>query len=546
MPEVSPLRTGDPKTLAGYRLEGLLGEGGQGAVYLARDIDGEAVAIKILYARVAGDTTVRARFAREINAARRVAPFCTARVLAADVEGDIPYLVSELIDGPALQQAIQQNGPMHGPELERLAIGTLTALAAIHQAGIVHRDFKPANVLLSPQGPRVVDFGIARALDQTSTLTSQALGTPAYMAPEQLEGTTIGPAADMFAWGCTIAYAATGGPPYGNDTVPAVISRILDEEPDLSGMAAGPLRDMVAHCLDKDASARPTAETLLAHLTGEPTSLGNASTTMAKGAHMAEMTPTMTSHRPFIPPSPGDPIPPDRTRKAAMIGAAALVVLLAAGIGVFTVPHLRHGHPSPTAATPPPPTPSIPVQVAGWNSVADQVDKIAYDVPPSWQAAKDFSIEIKAPGHGPKAVLWGGGVDRAPCGNDTTDLAMMGFMAYENVALKLVAQDAATSMINTNYARSKEDAATLNRRPRTVESVTINGMSAVHVTVDLPVSPPYNCERPQHAVIHTVAMQSRGRKRVITFVLMAVRNVANAVPDQTLQQIIGSLRPSPV
>lgn len=551
MPDVSPLRAGDPKELAGYRLEGLLGEGGQGAVYRAHGTDGKPVAIKILYARVAEDATARARFAREISAARRVAPFCTARVLAADVEGDAPYLVSELIDGPSLQQAIQQNGVMRGADLERLAIGTLTALTAIHQAGIVHRDFKPANVLLSAQGPRVVDFGIARALDQTSTLTSQALGTPAYMAPEQLEGTTIGPAADMFAWGCTIGYAATGGPPFGNDTVPAVIGRILDEAPDLSGMDTGPLRDMVTRCLDKDPSARPTAEALLAHLLGQPTSPREVETTLAKGAHMVETTPTVTSLRPFTPPPDPTPVPPDRSRKAMMIGAAALAALVTAGAGVLIVPHLLHGHAAPRKH-PPPPTPSIPVQVAGWSTVIDPAHKIAYDTPPSWHAEKGRGFGLPLPGdgpHDPLVNLYGVGLYGKPCGGDYNQLygrATVGFMGYKKAALKLIAQDAARKWIDVRYANDKKDAAALNRQPGSVESVTINGMKAVHVSVDLTMSPPYNCERPPHAVVHAVAIPSRGSTNsVMAFIVMADRSVSDAVPDQTLQQIIGSLRPSP-
>src|SRR5262249_20197499 len=147
-------------------------------------------------------------------------------------------------------------GPLDEGALERLAVGTLTALAAIHRARIVHRDFKPGNVLMSPEGPRVVDFGIARVLDATSTLTSQAIGTPAYMAPEQFDGRPLTPAVDMFAWAATMAHAATGRPPFGADSVAAVVAAVLDDEPDLSGMT-GPLVPVITSCLSKNPQARP-------------------------------------------------------------------------------------------------------------------------------------------------------------------------------------------------------------------------------------------------------------------------------------------------
>ncbi|MGI5321162.1 protein kinase domain-containing protein [Actinomadura nitritigenes] len=261
----APLRPGDPHSLAGYTVAGRLGEGGQGTVFLGRGPDGERVALKVLHARSGKDPTARARFAREVGAARRVAGFCTARVLDADLDGEVPYVVSEYIEGPSLREFVLRHGPQDGGALERLAIGTLTALVAVHRAGIVHRDFKPGNVLLSPEGPRVVDFGIARILDATSTLTSQAVGTPAYMAPEQLDGRPITPAVDLFAWGATMAYAATGRSPFAADSVAGVVAAIFDSEPDLDGLT-GPMRPLVESCLAKDPDARPGATSLLTRL----------------------------------------------------------------------------------------------------------------------------------------------------------------------------------------------------------------------------------------------------------------------------------------
>src|SRR4051812_512893 len=258
----APLQANDPERMGAYRLTGRLGEGGQGVVYLGEDAQGQKVAVKLLHARFTGDAKMRARFAGELASAKRVAPFCTARILDADVDGEIPYLVSEFIDGPSLRGVVDKEGPRGGNSLQRLAIGTVTALAAIHEAGIVHRDFKPTNVLLAADGPRVIDFGIARALDTTGTVTSTAVGTPAYMSPEQIGGEVAGPPTAVFAWACTIVYAATGTPPFGQDSIPAVMNRIVNQEPSL-GMLTGPLREVVHSCLAKDARQRPTAQQIL-------------------------------------------------------------------------------------------------------------------------------------------------------------------------------------------------------------------------------------------------------------------------------------------
>jgi serine/threonine protein kinase len=267
MPDGHPLRPDDPAELGGHRLTGRLGEGTQGVVYLARSPSGEHVAIKLLHARMAEDPGARERFVRELSAAKKVARFCTAQVLDADLAGDQPYIVSEYVEGRSLRSHIADEGPRTGGALERLAIGTLTALAAIHKAGIVHRDFTPHNVLLGPDGPRVIDFGIARALGAARNAATNSVGTPSYMAPEQVAGREIGPPADMFAWGSTILFAATGRPPFGNESVHAVMERILRDEPDLSALPE-PLRSVVSACLSKDPAQRPTAQLAQASLLG--------------------------------------------------------------------------------------------------------------------------------------------------------------------------------------------------------------------------------------------------------------------------------------
>jgi serine/threonine protein kinase len=270
--DIESLSSEDPRSLGRYELLGRLGRGSQGVVFLARDPanGNQQVAVKLLRAHLDGDDAARSRFLREVEAAKRVARFCTAQVLDANVQGTQPYVVSEYIPGPSLQQVIRSGGPRAGGALDRIAVNTATALGAIHTAGIVHRDFKAANVLMGPDGPVVIDFGVAKALgsvERQVTLTGQQVGTPAYMAPEQFHEGPAGPEADIFAWGATMVFAATGTLPFGDGAIPAVMYRILNEQPDL-GNLNGPMRDLVWACLDKNPAVRPAARQIVDHLTG--------------------------------------------------------------------------------------------------------------------------------------------------------------------------------------------------------------------------------------------------------------------------------------
>ncbi|WP_207936265.1 serine/threonine-protein kinase [Actinomadura sp. KC216] len=266
----APLRDRDPQRLGPYRLTGRLGRGGMGTVYLAEDGAGRQVAVKVINAELADDEAFNERFRREVTAARQVRRFCTAAVLDARLDGEPLYIVTEYVAGPSLDDAVKEGGPLRGGDLEALAVNIATALSAIHGAGIVHRDLKPSNVLLSPTGPRVIDFGIARALDSSDgpTRTGQFVGTPAYIAPELMHGEDITPAADVFSWGCVVAYAGTGRVPFGGGTLPEVIQRVTSGEPDLDGLEPS-VRDLVARSLAKAPADRPTVKQLIRALTGE-------------------------------------------------------------------------------------------------------------------------------------------------------------------------------------------------------------------------------------------------------------------------------------
>ncbi|MEV0623147.1 protein kinase [Nonomuraea sp. NPDC050404] len=251
---------GQPEWIGHYKVLRPLGRGGQGAVYLAVAPNGVRVAVKVLHDLV--DEVARARFGREVEAARRVATFSTARVLDVNISGQHAYIVSEYVAGPSLEQLVKKHGPRDEDGLTRLALSTAGALAAIHKAGVVHRDFKPSNVLIGHDGPRVIDFGIARALDQMTMTSGKMVGTPPYMSPEQLTGETVGPPSDVFSWAVTITFAATGRPAFGEDTVPAVFNRVLTVHPDLTPLPPA-LRGVVGACLSKRPEERPSASDVM-------------------------------------------------------------------------------------------------------------------------------------------------------------------------------------------------------------------------------------------------------------------------------------------
>ena len=264
---LEPLRRWDPEQIGGYALLGRLGAGSMGRVYLGRSAAGRLVAVKTIKIELAEEPGFRLRFAREVAAARRVSGVFTAAVVAADPEAEMPWLATAYVPAPTLSRLVRVCGPLPVPTVRWLAAGCAEALESIHLAGLVHRDLKPSNVLVSPDGPRVIDFGIARAAERIQlTVSRGAVGTPAYMAPEQARDTRQASlASDVFSLGATMLYAATGHAPYQGETIMDVLVKLATDPPDLSGLPAE-LADVVCACLQRDPRRRPTSASVLAHL----------------------------------------------------------------------------------------------------------------------------------------------------------------------------------------------------------------------------------------------------------------------------------------
>src|SRR5580658_2357180 len=254
---MEPLQPGDPRVAGQFRLRARLGAGGMGRVFLGYSPAGRAVAVKICHPEFAADPAFVRRFALEVTAARSVNGLYTAQVVDAGPDDDPPWLATSYVPGPSLLEAVGAYGPLPEPAVWRLAAGLAEALQAVHVRGMVHRDLKPTNVLLAADGPRVIDFGVVRALDGTALTTGGiTFGTPSYMSPEQAEGRPAGPASDVFALGSTLCFAATGGTPFGDGDPPAVLRRVVHAAPALDAVPEG-LRGLIAACLAKDPADRP-------------------------------------------------------------------------------------------------------------------------------------------------------------------------------------------------------------------------------------------------------------------------------------------------
>ncbi|MGW1558981.1 protein kinase domain-containing protein [Streptomyces sp. NPDC002144] len=252
------LRREDPRVVGSFRLHRRLGAGGMGVVYLGSDKKGQRVALKVIRPDLAEDQEFRSRFAREVSAARRIRGGCTARLVAADLEADRPWFATQYVPGPSLHDKVADEGSLSAAEVAAIGAALSEGLVAVHEAGVVHRDLKPSNILLSPKGPRIIDFGIAWATG-ASTLThvGTAVGSPGFLAPEQVRGATVTPATDVFSLGATLAYAAMADSPFGHGSSEVMLYRVVHEEPQLHGVPDA-LAPLVRACLAKDPEERPS------------------------------------------------------------------------------------------------------------------------------------------------------------------------------------------------------------------------------------------------------------------------------------------------
>lgn len=335
----TPLQPGDPTRIGNYRLTARLGSGGMGVVYLGVSWDGAPVAVKVLRPELAGDQEFRHRFGREVAALVQVKGVCTVRVIEADSQSSTPFVVTEYAAGPSLSEYIDKHGSV-GPEmLFGLATGLAEALTTIHAAGIMHRDLKPSNIILTDAGPKVIDFGIARRQDTRGvTKTGMMIGSLGFMAPEQISGRP-GPETDIFAWGVTVAYAATGRSPFGAGNTHSILYRIMYGDADIASVPDS-LLPLVEASLAKDPQSRPTARQLLDRLTrasSRPENVDDTPTrvilarTWQSGSHTSPPASRPAAQDPAPPRQPAAPAPwPHAAPSAAAPSAAAPSAAVAA------------------------------------------------------------------------------------------------------------------------------------------------------------------------------------------------------------------------
>ncbi|MFD7864350.1 PQQ-binding-like beta-propeller repeat protein [Streptomyces sp. NPDC059783] len=376
------LRDGDPAEIGGYPLEARLGTGGMGTVFLARTSSGRPVAIKLIHQQFAGDEEFRIRFRQEVAAARRVSGAFTAAVVDAAPDAAQPWMATTYIEGRTLAQHIAAEGPLDGPELRRLAIGLAEALRDIHRVGVVHRDLKPSNVVLSAEGPRVIDFGISRAADQqTLTMTGRVIGTPPFMSPEQLQAPRgVGPRSDVFSLGTLLVYAATGHGPFDADSPYLTAYQVVHEEPSLDAVPRA-LRAVVEPCLDKEPEVRPSADELLVLLRDLPADLGSA---RAAGADAgAGRTRDMATQHHLATPPPSTPAPgPDgasdgtgphtlarrlRGRWRPVLAAAVAVAAIGGGLAALTASGIGEGDEDTKGGGVATPGATLPAGFTAWH-----------------------------------------------------------------------------------------------------------------------------------------------------------------------------------
>jgi serine/threonine protein kinase len=327
---VQGLQAGDPELIGSYRIIRRLGSGGMGHVFLGRSPGGRLLAIKVIRAELAGDLEFRTRFRREVAAARSVSGLFTAPVVDADTEAPVPWLATAYIAGSSLADTVTRHGPLPAGSVLALAAGLAEGLLAIHSAGLVHRDLKPSNVLMADDGPRVIDFGISRAMEaSTVTSTGMVVGSPGFMSPEQAEGLEVGPPSDVFSLGAVLAFAATGEGPFGSGSSAALIYRLVHNPPELNRVPAE-TRSLIERCLDKDPGRRPSPRHLLAELGEAGLAPGWLPEPLVQDAGQPGLaTPVPSPATPV--PSPGRSAPPAFGSPSASFPAAPVPFAAASG-----------------------------------------------------------------------------------------------------------------------------------------------------------------------------------------------------------------------
>ncbi|MFF7780542.1 serine/threonine-protein kinase [Streptomyces tanashiensis] len=378
---ILPALPGDPARIGPYRIVGRLGVGGMGTVHAALDTSGHRVAVKVVHLSQSGDAEFRARFRREVALTSRVNGPCLVPVVAAACDAEQPWLATPYVPGPTLQQHIPAHGPLQDVMLYALAAGTAAALASVHAAGVIHRDIKPGNVILSPSGPRLLDFGIAHALDGTAvTRTGILTGTPGWISPEQYRTGGVGPESDVFAWGALVAYAGTGRHPFGTGAPDAVAFRVMSQDPDLAGLPEE-LARLVTGALSKDPGDHPASQSLSEECVGL---LGHQSTLVLPARDSAHpLVDVLVADRWKLPPTHADvwPVgrPRGRARRYGLVAATAVGVLSIAAAAVYasTVREQR----APSAATTP--TSASPSPSGSASSSASASAPAASSAPPA-------------------------------------------------------------------------------------------------------------------------------------------------------------------
>lgn len=410
---LAPLEGEDPRTVGGYVLRARLGSGGMGRVYLSYTPGGRPIAIKVIRGEFADDPEFRRRFRQEVAAAQRVQGLYTAPVIDTDADAAQPWLATAYVPGPSLHDAVYRHGPLPAETVLVLMAGVAEALQSVHQAGVIHRDLKPSNVILAADGPRVIDFGIARAADATPlTRTGTSIGTPAFMAPEQARGLPSKPATDVFALGSLATYAATGTSAFGEGTDSSVLYRVVHQEPELSSVPAQ-LLPVLHRCLDKDPDRRPTPREVidLCRAASEGTRLQIGEGWLPQTL-VAEVTRRVNEQPPR---APEDPTVRRRRKRRALIAAVTVLVLAAAGTGLAI--GLRNDDdnspaaksqtqsPNPSASG----TPAAPGQAVGPTSAPSAARTGAPTGSATSTASGPPSIAAR-PGESATAVATAGGV----------------------------------------------------------------------------------------------------------------------------------------